>query len=303
VKRTTLTVLVLATATFAVVFLLVRPWKQPSNTISIGATFPLTGEVASYGQKAKRGIDIAVEDQRARGGLLGRQVIVDFQDDRNDKREAVSIMTRFATIDKVPVVLGSAGSTVSLAIVPLANRYKVLLISPISSSTKLSTQGGEYFFRTCPADDLQAQILASWVYETGARRVAIVYTNNSWGAPLAEASQRHFELLGGKVLLSEGVQENSTDFRTIITKLKALTSLDAVISPTYPKEGGVFVRQAKELRLKCALFGGDNWGSPEFREIVGKAAEGVLYTSPAQGSSSSFRDFAQKYKAKYGEEP
>jgi len=287
----------------AVALLVTQPWAPSSKTVNLGATFPLTGEVASYGQKAKRGIEMAVEDQNAKGGILGKQITVDFQDDRNDKKEAVSIMTKFATIDKVPVVFGSAGSGVSLAIAPLANRYKVILISPISSSSQLSTDGGDFFFRTCPADDLQAEVLSKWVFDSGAKRVAVVYTNNSWGKPLAEGFQKKFEALGGQVINTEGVQENTADFRTIIVKLKGMENLDAVVSPTYPKEGGVFVRQAKELGLNVPLFGGDNWGSPEFRNIAGEAAEGVFYTAPSENTSPTFSEFAQRYKAKYGEEP
>jgi len=277
--------------------------SKSNNKIVFGATFPLTGEVASYGQKAKRGIEMAVADQNAKGGLLGKQLVVDFQDDRNDKKEAVSIMTKFATIDKAPVVFGSAGSSVSLAIAPLANRHKVVLISPISSSSQLSTEGGEFFFRTCPADDLQAEILANWVNDWGAKRVAIVYTNNSWGRPLADGFQAKYEALGGEVLLSEGVQENATDFRTIITKIKGMNNIDAVVSPTYPKEGGIFIRQAKELKLNKPLFGGDNWGSPEFLNIAGESAEGVFYTAPSENTNPEFVEFSDEYRAKYGENP
>ena len=279
--------------------------RQPDNTESIvlGATFPLTGEVASYGQKAKRGIEIALEEINATGGLLGKQVEIDFQDDKNNKKEAVSIVNKFASIDKYPVVFGSAGSGVSLAICPITNKNKVIQISPISSSTLLSTQGGDYFFRTVPADDQQAEILAKHVIELGVRKVALVYTNNSWGKPLAEGFKEKFIPSGGQVLVEEGVQENSNDFRTILSKIKQIDGLEAIVSPTYPKEGGVLVRQAKELGLTLKLFGGDNWGSPEFREIAGNSAEGVVYTAPAQRTSAAYDDFAKKYEQKYGEAP
>ncbi|MCK5615338.1 ABC transporter substrate-binding protein, partial [Candidatus Pacearchaeota archaeon] len=164
----------------------------------------------------------------------------------------------------VPVVFGSAGSGVSLAIAPLSNRHKVIQISPISSSSTLSTEGGDYFFRTVPADDIQAEILSKWVFESGARKVVIVYTNNSWGKPLADGFQHKFELLGGKVITSEGVQESMADFRTIIAKINGMEGLDAVVSPTYPKEGGIFVRQAKELGLNIPLFGGTTGGHQSF---------------------------------------
>ncbi len=290
-------------AVVVVALVIVQSWGPSSKTITLGATFPLSGEVASYGQKAKQGIELAVEERNAAGGVLGRPVEVDFQDDRNESKEAVGIITKFGTIDRVPVVFGSAGSTVTLAITPLANRHKVVLISPISSSSQLSSKGGAYFFRTVPADDLQAEVLAQWVHETGAKRVAIVYTNNSWGKPLADGFQSRFESLGGQVLLSEGVAEKTNDFRTIIAKLKGLEGLDAIVSPTYPKEGGVFVRQAKELGFAIPLFGGDNWGSPEFRTIAGDAAEGVSYTAPSESTTPAYVAFAERYKAKFGEEP
>lgn len=277
--------------------------KRSSSEIIVGATFPLTGEVASYGQKAKKGIELAVDDVNKNGGVLSRKMKVDFQDDQNDKKAAVSIVTKFATIDRVPVIFGSAGSGVTLAVAPIANQNKTLLVSPISSSTELSTKGGKFFFRTVPADDQQAEILANWVAKYGAKRVAVVYTNNAWGKPLADGFAQGFTNQGGKVILSEGVEEGSNDFRTIIAKLKQLPKLDAVVSPTYPKEGGVFVRQMKELDFNVPLFGGDNWGSPEFRKIAGSTANGVYYTAPSESTSPEYKDFAKRYKARFNEDP
>jgi branched-chain amino acid transport system substrate-binding protein len=276
---------------------------RKDEVIKLGATLPLTGEVASYGLKAKRGIELKIDEINSQGGILGKKIVVDFQDDKNDKKEAVSIFNKFATIDKFPVVFGSAGSTVTLAIAPLANRYKVILISPISSSAKLSTEGGEYFFRTIPADNLQAEILAKWVFNSGAKNVGIVYTNNSWGKPLSEDFGKIFTNLGGNILLNEGVVENTTDFRSVITKLKELGNLDAIVSPTYPKEGGVFIRQIKEMGLDVRLFGGDNWGAPEFINIAKDSAEGVFYTAPSQDKSPAYEEFAKKYLERFGEKP
>lgn len=276
--------------------------KQP-DVIKLGATFPLTGEVASYGVKAQRGIQLALDEQNAKGGILGKQVQIDFQDDRNDKKEAVSIVNKFATIDHLPLIFGSAGSSATLAVTPIINQNNVVLISPISSSSLLSKEGGSFFFRTVPADDIQAKVLAGWVFKHGATNVAVVYTNNSWGKPLADGFEEKFKELGGNVLLSEGTNENSTDFRPIILKLKKLTNLDAIVSPTYPKEGGALVKQLKELGAEKILFGGDNWGSPEFISIAGNAAEGAFYTAPAKSTSPLFEDFAKRYEAKFGEKP
>ena len=113
------------------------------ETIRLGGTFPLTGNVASYGINAMNGIQLRIDEINEKGGVNGKLISVDFQDDQNSIRDAVSIFNRFATIDRLPLVFGSAGSSVSLSLVPIANREKVVLISPVSSSSKLSTEGGD----------------------------------------------------------------------------------------------------------------------------------------------------------------
>lgn len=287
---------------FLILGLIILVSCSEKKTIKLGATFPLTGEVASYGIHAKNGIQLKVDEINSNGGIKGEKVEIDFQDDKNDVKEAVNIMNGFATINKYPVVFGSAGSTVSLALAPIANKNHIVLISPISSSSELSDKGGEYFFRTCPADNVQAIVLANWVYESGVRKVAVIYTNNSWGQPLSNDFERIFTNLGGEVVFNEGTLENIKDFRTIISKIKKL-DIDAIVSPTYPKEGGLFVKQLKELGVNVKLFGGDNWGAPEFLEIAKDAANGVFFTAPSESKSPKYDDFEKKYQEKFNEKP
>jgi branched-chain amino acid transport system substrate-binding protein len=276
--------------------------NQKSEVVKLGATFPLTGDVASYGINAKNGIELRFEEFNNAGGLNGRKIEIDFQDDKNSIKDAVSIFNSFTTIKKYPLVFGSAGSSVSLALVPIANKEKTVLFSPVSSSSKLSTEGGLYFFRTVPSDNIQAEILAEWVWSDSIKTVAIVYTNNSWGKPLSDAFIELFQAKGGKIVFTEGVSENVNDFRTIIVKLKQY-KFDAIISPTYPREGGLFVKQLKENGMKTKLFGGDNWGAPEFLQIAGNAADGACFTFPSDSKSILWDGFAVRYKKRYGVEP
>jgi len=275
--------------------------QKKNETINLGATFPLTGDVASYGIKAKNGIQLRIDEQNETG-INGKKINIDFQDDKNSIKDAVSIFNTFASIDKYPVVFGSAGSSVSLALVPISLKEKVILISPISGSAKLSSNEWEYFFRTIPSDNQQAERLANWVTADGIGNVAIIYTNNSWGKPLSESFINLFEKNGGKIVFNEGTPENITDFKTIILKLKQ-EKFDAIVSPTYPKEGGLLVKQLKELGVNTKLYGGDNWGAPEFINIAGNAAEGAHFTFPSDSKSPLWNEFEKKYQAKYGEKP
>ena len=275
---------------------------KKEKEIRIGASLPLTGDVASYGEQAKRGIEIAKEEINMMGGINGKKLKVVFEDDRNDPKTAVSIIRKFATIDKMPVVIGSAGSTVSLAMAPVVNQNKIVLLSPISSSVKLTIEGGPYFFRVCPADDEQAKIIAQWVLEKGYQNVGLIYTNNSWGKPLAEAFTKYYEQKGGKVVVFEAVEEKSTDIRSQLSQIKA-AKLNVIVSPTYPVEGGNLLRQAKELGINVDYYGGDNWDAPEFLTAAGEAANGAFFVDPSEPKGDIFSTFAKKYKAEYGEEP
>jgi branched-chain amino acid transport system substrate-binding protein len=285
-----------------VILVVITQTKKEQSVIKIGASLPLTGEVASYGIKAQRGIEIGVEEVNLAGGIKGKELNVVFEDDQNDPKTGVAIIKKFVTVDKVPAVIGSAGSTVSLAMAPIVNQYKVVLLSPISSSVKLTIEGGPFFFRVCPADDAQAKILARWVLEKGYRKAAIIFTNNSWGKPLAEAFKVYFEDGGGKVVIYEGVEEKTTDLRTQLAKIKS-SGVDVVISPTYPVEGGSLIKQAKEMGVKAEFYGGDNWDAPEFLTVAGEAAEGVFFVDPSEIKAGKYFAFAEKYKKKYNEEP
>lgn len=294
-------VIILIIMSFMMIFSFGCEKKEEPKEIKIGASLPLTGEVASYGIRAKRGIEIALEEINSEGGITGRKVKVIFEDDKNDPKTGVSIITKFSTVDKLPVVIGSAGSTVTLAMAPIANQNKVVLISPISSSVNLTSKGGPYFFRVCPADDAQAKILADWVLEKGHKKVALIYTNNSWGKPLAESFQKYFETVGGKVVIAEGVEERTTDLRTQLAKIKA-TKVNVVVSPTYPVEGGNLLKQAKEMGIKAEFYGGDNWDAPEFLTAAGNAANGAFFVDPSEKMGGKFKTFSEKYREKYNEE-
>jgi len=299
-KKVIITVGVIAVAVIGVFVYLSSSGKQ--NIIRFGATFPLTGEVASYGISAQKGILLRIDEINQAGGINDKKVKIDFQDDKNSVKDAVNIFNAFAKIKKYPVVFGSAGSTVSLALVPISLKEKVILISPISGSSKLSSPEWKYFFRTIPSDAEQAEKLADWVISDGVRNVAVIYTSNSWGKPLADAFSSLFAAQGGTVVFTEGTPENISDFRTIIARLNQ-HEFDAIVSPTYPKEGGLLVKQLMESGVNTKLYGGDNWGAPEFLTIAGTAAEGVNFTFPSESNSPLWDNFVKNYQAKFKEEP
>ena len=256
VKRLVRTFLV-ASALLSLAVLACGQNKPSNEKLKIGATLPLTGDIASYGVRVQQGAEIALQELGARNLP---SISIEFQDDGNIAKNAVSIMTSFCTIQRYPVVIGAGGSSVSLAIAPLANQYHVVQISPLSSSEDLAEKGGSYFFRVCPADDQQARILAEWVANKKYSEIGLIYTNNSWGAGLARSFQKYYsEKRGGEIAVSEGLTEGQTDFRTVLTKIKS-KGCQAIVSPTYPKDGGLLVSSEETMHLLSSVRMGVNLG-------------------------------------------
>lgn len=267
--------------------------------VSIGAVLPLTGPVASYGKNAKSGIDMALEEINAEGKI---KITVIYEDDEGKVQNAVTAAQKLISTNKVPLIIGEAASGHSMAIAPICNKNKAVLFSPISSAAELTEKGGDFFFRVCPSDVFQARILAKWLLDDGKKKISLLFINNSWGASLKTEFISHYEQGGGIILTIEACKEGDRDFKSQLAKM-AKAKTQAFVVFTYGKEGGPFLRQARELDIRVPVYGGDVWGSPELLEVAGEAAEGVFFTFPASPSGQLYDSFAYEYKKKYNKEP
>jgi branched-chain amino acid transport system substrate-binding protein len=272
---------------------------QEKTEVNIGACLPLTGPVASYGERARKGMELAVQELDARGGSPLRLI---FEDNRGKTPVAVMATQKLIDLNKVPAVVGSAASSVTMAMTSIGNKRNVVIFSPIASSPELSTKGGDYFFRVAPSDTAQATVMANWFEELGIKKIAVLYFANTWGQSLFEAVKKDIESSGGKVVVSDGIQEGQADFRTQIEKFKR-SQAEAFYVITHGKEGGIFVKQARQLQVKVPMFGGDVWSSPEFTEVGGKATEGCRLVAPAKLAGPKYERFASKFEKNYGERP
>jgi len=294
-KRKGLYYSIIIVVALSLVFVTVRYQKPQQNNIKIGAILPLTGDIASYGKSAQNGIELALGQLKI-DSLNKIKIEIEFQDSKGDKETAVGIMQKFATSDKYPVVIGEAASSITKAMIPIATSNKTLQISPISSSPDLTDN--DYFFRVCPSDAFQASISAKWMFEDGAKNVGILYVNNAWGISLMELFKSNYKSRGGEIKDVEASNEGDKDFRTQIVKLLN-SGINAIYCPTYGKEGGLILKQLKELGNKFPVYGADVWSSPELLATAKNAAEGIKIVKPSELSSNSYNSFKSEYQAKY----
>ena len=276
--------------------------KKPAE-FAIGAICPLTGDAAVYGAWFKKGLDLAVEEINAAGGINGIKVKIIYEDSRALPEDGVSAMSKLVNIQKVPVVIGAMASSVTLAVAPIAERTKTVLISPASSSPKI-TQAGDYIFRNWPSDLFEGREMADFAYsELGIKKIAILYINNDYGLGIKEVFEKHFERLGGEIIITERYEQGGTDFRTQLTKIKDRQP-EAIYLPTMAKEAGLILKQAKEIGVKSRFLSIMGIEAPTMLEIAGDAAEGVIYSYPGFDPDSPYdivQEFQEKYKVKYGE--
>jgi branched-chain amino acid transport system substrate-binding protein len=271
--------------------------KEP---IKIGFIGPLSGDAASYGIPIKNAIDLAVEEINNTGGINGRKIEIIYEDGKCNGKDAVNAAQKLINIDKVNIILGGMCSGELLAIAPITEPAKVLLLSPSASSPDISN-AGDFIFRNNPSDADGGKTLAKLVREKYTK-AAIISENTDYAQALARVFVEHFRSLGGEVVAQENFDPGVKDFRTILTKIKSSNPEAIVVNPQTEVAGGLIVKQAREMGITIPLYGNTALAGTKAIETAGKYAEGMLVIDAPGLSESNPKavKFLADYKAKYG---
>lgn len=272
------------------------------DTIKIGSVLPLTGDAASWGKPVQNAVQMAVDEINESGGIKGKTISIIFEDSKAEPATGVSVMQKLVNQDKPIAVIGAVASSVSIAIVPIAEKNKVPLISPASTSPKL-TGISKYFFRVIPTDKLRAEKFAEHIYGKGISELDIVFINNEGGAGAKEAFVKKYNELGGKVTLVEGYAQGTNDFRSVLNKSKK-SSANALMIISYPEDTSTLLRQIRELGINKEIFAlTEALDDPQVVANAQGAADGVEYIVPAVPEGPKVDEFRRKYEERYGNPP
>jgi branched-chain amino acid transport system substrate-binding protein len=272
-----------------------------SDEILIGEYGSLTGDKATFGISTKNGIDMAVDEINAAGGVLGKKVRVIVEDDQGLPAEAQTVVTKLITKDKVVAILGEVASSSSKAAAPTAQQNMIPMISPSSTDPEV-TQKGDYIFRVCFIDPFQGFVMAKFASSTlKFTKVAVLRDiKNDYSVGLANVFVENFKKMGGTIVADQSYSAGDTDFNAQLTGIKA-TNPQAIFVPGYYTEVGLIARQAKKQGMKVPLLGGDGWDSPKLTEIGGKDLDGAFFSnhSSMDDPSPAIQKFAAGYKMRY----
>ncbi|WP_375655181.1 ABC transporter substrate-binding protein [Bartonella sp. AA83SXKL] len=272
-----------------------------SEPIKIGVYLPLSGQNAFGGQLEIRGIELA---HKKVPEILGRKVELVIIDNKSDKVEAANAVMRLTASEKVSGIIGSYGSSLSLAGGEISEKAKTPTITT-SSTSPLVTQGKKYYFRACFIDSYQGVGIATYVSQTlHAKKAAILKDISSdYAIGLASYFTRAFKKLGGEVISNLNYNSGDQDFSAVLTQIIAQKP-DILFIPSYFSEGAIIMKQARELGAKFQIMGGDAMDNPETITIAGKAAEGFLHTTlpyseDMPNMSVAAQEFTKEWKKAY----
>lgn len=280
--------------------------SEDENIIKIGAVLPLSGDVATFGLSSKNAIDLAVSEWNAKGGIKGKKVKVIYKDDKNIPANSAKAVQELISVDKVAALIGSASSKCSIAMGPIATANKIPMISPNSTSPKVTVEGGEYVFRACYIDLFQGTVLAKFSKDNlKAKTAAILFDiDNDYSKGLAEFFQQGFEGLGGKIVAFESYKTGDTNFNAQLTQIKSF-SPDVLLLADYYNPVGLIAKQARGKGIKSVFIGGDGWDSTELYKVGGSAINGGYFSNHYSiGENSSLGTaFKKKFEEKYKTSP
>lgn len=263
----------------------------------------MSGSVAVYGTECRNGVELAINEINAAGGVNGKMLELVAEDDEGSPEKSVNAYKKLVTKDKCSIIIGSLTSGCTAAISSLAQAQKVLLLAPAATQTDI-TDAGDYVFRACFIDPFQGTVGGKFALEDlGAKNAAVLYdVQNDYSIGLYENFKVVFEQGGGKVVAEESYSTGDKDFNAQLTKIKT-TNPDVVYLPDYYGTVALIAKQLRAQGINAPIVGADGWDG-----IIDNAGDEVLngfYSNhyAADSTDGKVVTFVNSYKAKYGSTP
>ena len=284
---------------FILVLILGCTEKRSEDTIKIGAVLPLTGTAAVYGENAQKGIDLAVKEINAKGGINGKLLQIIYEDDGTEPIKSVTSVKKLTEIDGVKIIIGGVWDFLANAIIPEIDRQKVILIST-SALPDTVTEKSPYFYVFHSPVAVNQGVFEQWLKQLPGKNVAALVVNNPWGlAHLATfkkaAEATSVTLVEQRIVQNFDGNDLSTDIAIINGKKP-----DGIFATLNFNDLLMLSQKRKELNIQTPFLVHENFANLlTSGKIKPSGAEGITVFAFSQPAS----DFIEKFKQAYGEPP
>lgn len=274
-----------------------------SDTITIGAVMPLTGDAAAYGTPLQRVADLTVEEINANGGINGKKLAIKWENGECNAKSASTAGQKLIEIDKVEVILGGVCSSETLALAPIAEAAHVVVLSTASSNPSI-TNAGDYIFRDYPSDASQGELDANAALAAGYTKAVVLSEQTDYALGVKDVFVEKFTAGGGEATV-ETYSSETTDFKTALLKLQAVGADLLVTVAQTPAKYGVILKQMQDMGWKpkqiivSEVAGADTALFVEYKDFM----EGMWSADFSyDGVYEPFANLMTKYKETYGED-
>ncbi len=275
-----------------------------TKKVKLGFINTITGAEAPIGENLTNGVTLALEDLKKKG------IDVDLvkEDDTGKPEKSLSAFEKLATRDNVAGVVGPYTSSCANAVASRADQYRVPLLIPAAAKEEITQKGYKYVFRLNAPADVYSSVLMDAVLEMGRpkpKTIAYIYANTDFGISTVKTAKEYAAKVGLKEVADEKYQKGSPDFRSTLTKIKAL-SPDLVFMVSYEVDAITLMRQSKEIGLTPKAFLGAGAGFTTAQFLAQKDISNLVFSSTQWTEDVNWpgaKAFAKRYRAKFGKEP
>jgi branched-chain amino acid transport system substrate-binding protein len=290
----------------------VSPAAADDNVIKIGIVSPMTGANARYGAYALHGAQLAAKEINDAGGVLGKQIELDTADSACAPVEGVSATQRLINENQVKFIIGDICSSVTLAMQPVVEDAKVLLLNAASSNPQITYKAGvggfKWTYRNYPTDEARALMVVKYAAEKrDIRKFAGLSVDSDYGRGAIAFSKKYLPEFNSSLVSEDYYKEGEVDFRSVLSKIKA-SDAQAILMYGLTDTTPIIGRQMIETGIagKLPLVGNGDFSIPGNIAAAPEAMEGAIEATawlPGYDSPGS-KKFVADYEAAYGgEEP
>jgi len=270
----------------------------------VGVYLGLSGPDAQFGIQTREGIELAVDEVNAAGGVKGKKIKLLVEDDKGNPTEANNKVLQLIDRDKVIAILGEVASSRSKPGGIVANSKKIPMITPSSTNADV-TKVGPFVFRVCFIDDVQGLAGARFVVNTlQKKKVAMIYaTDDLYSSGLANEFEKELKVLGGEIVIKKGFLKTETNFTTYVNEIKDAKP-DIIYAPVYYDVMAPLAKQAKAAGVSGEMFvGGDGWDGMAAEDLGNM--EGAYFTNHYAPDVpwANAQAFRKKYTDRFKHDP
>lgn len=276
-----------------------------SDVFMIGGIGPTTGDNAIYGTAVQNGIQLAVDEINADGGINGYQIEYQFEDDQSDSEKSVNAYNTLKDWG-MQMLVGTVTSTPCVAVVEETHADNMFQLTP--SATTVEAVQYDNAFRMCFSDPSQGTVSADYIADNGlASKIAVIYDSSDtystgiYQSFAAEAEERGLEIVTAQAFTAD----SSTDFSVQIQKAKD-SGAELVFLPIYYQEASLILAQAERAGFAPEWFGVDGMdGILNVEGFDGSLAEGLMFLTPftPDAEDEATQTFVANYEEEFGDTP